>query len=267
MGNPTTPCTSARPVVLSIAGFDPTGGAGLTADLAVMHHMGVRGMAVATLITEQNSCGVRACHPLDAHVVAGQLKLLLDDVDIAAVKIGALGDADIVREVTAVLRERFRGPMVLDPVWHASSGTRLLSEPGVDCLASHLLSLATVVTANRMELETLTGMPVATAEQMEQAARWLARRETGWILAKGGHLDSGDTCTDLLCLGDRCFPLSHPRIPGDAPHGTGCALSSAIASGIALGMDVPAACLLAKETVFRWIQDAFPLGKGARFLL
>jgi hydroxymethylpyrimidine/phosphomethylpyrimidine kinase len=267
MGHPHPDSRTARPIVLSIAGFDPSGGAGLTSDLAVMQQMGVRGMAVATLITAQNSCEVRASHCLDAHVVAGQLNLLLDDVEIAAVKIGALGTADIVQEVAGILRQRFRGPIVLDPVLHASSGTRLLSEQGTSCLASQLVPLATVVTTNRMELETLTGSSITTLEQMEQAARWLASQGATWILAKGGHLDSGSSCTDLLCQSNQCIPISHPRIPGDAPHGTGCALSSAVASGIALGMDVPKACLLAKETVFRWIQDAFPLGKGARFLL
>ncbi len=267
MGDPHPASRPNRPVVLSIAGFDPSGGAGLTSDLAVMQQMGVRGMAVATLITEQNSCGVRASHFLDACVVAGQLNLLLDDVEIAAVKIGALGTADIVMEVAGILRERFRGPIVLDPVLHASSGTRLLSEQGVFCLASQLVPLATVVTTNRMELETLSGSSITTVEQMEQAARWLASRGAMWILAKGGHLNAGSLCTDLLCRNNRCIPMSYPRIPGEAPHGTGCALSSAIASGMALGMDVPRACLLAKETVARWIQGAFPLGKGTRFLL
>jgi hydroxymethylpyrimidine/phosphomethylpyrimidine kinase len=228
-----------RPAALSIAGTDPTGGAGIQADLQVFAVCGVHGMAVPTALIEQDSRGVRRVHAVFPSLVESQIHHCFEDSPPAAVKIGALATDDIVHAVARALERAGPAPLVLDPVLKSSSGAFLLERRGWDTLRGALLPRVTVLTPNLAEAGALLeAEPPATPDAMAGAARALRALGASWVLIKGGHL-AGDPIDVLVGEGEaRTF--RGKRVDAEV-HGTGCALSSAIAAGLARGMDVPAA--------------------------
>ena len=215
--------------VLSIAGTDPSGGAGISADLKTFSALGVFGTAVITAVVAQNTRGVSAVHQLSGEFVERQLRTLIDDVRIDAVKIGMLGTADVVRSVATALKESDLPLVVLDPVMVAKSGDRLLAADAVLALREDLLPHCDLVTPNLPEAADLLGEAEAVDEDTmrTQLAR-LAELAPGFLL-KGGHL-SGDSSVDLLSVDGKITRLTAPRIATKNTHGTGCTLSAAIAA-------------------------------------
>ncbi|MBC5783925.1 bifunctional hydroxymethylpyrimidine kinase/phosphomethylpyrimidine kinase [Ramlibacter sp. USB13] len=232
---------SAYPRVLSIAGSDSGGGAGIQADLKTFSALGCFGMTAITALTAQNTLGVRSIHAVPLDILADQIDAVVEDIGVDAVKIGMLHSADTVRTVAAALQRYGLRRVVLDPVMVATSGAKLIDETAIEVLVRELFPLATVVTPNLDEAALLVRRPLATEADMERAARELLERGAQAVLVKGGHL-AGDTVSDLL-LARGAAPqwLRAPRIATPNTHGTGCTLSSAIASHLALGADLPEA--------------------------
>ncbi len=262
--------STERPLTpLSIAGSDPSGGAGLQADLKVFLAHGLSAMAVPTALTVQAPSGVRRVHPLSGRHVKEQLVALLEDVRPAVVKLGLLPSAEVVRAVARALGPLTRKhiPIVIDPVLCASDGTRFLRKADVPVFVRQLVPLATVITPNLEEAAELTGRTVAEVEaDVEGTLQLLIRRGAQAALLKGGHR-SGDEAVDVLATKDEVTLLSVSRIPRRKNvHGTGCAFSAAIAAGLALGLDLDDAVGSAKVYVSRAIQTARRIGRGARQL-
>lgn len=253
-----------RPAVLSIAGTDPTGGAGLQADLQVFARCGVHGMAVPTALIEQDSRGVRRVHAVFPTVLEAQARACFEDAPPAAVKIGALATDDLVRIVAHLLACFGPVPAVLDPVLLSSNSVFLLERRGWDALRCELIPHVTIVTPNLAEAGVLLAqLPPTGVEAMERAARDLLRLGAPWVLLKGGHL-AGDP-VDVLVGRDRVKVLRGKRVDAHV-HGTGCALSSAIAAGLALGLDVPTAVDRAHAYLQAAIAMSEQRGKGRRTL-
>jgi len=250
-----------RPVALTIAGSDPSGGAGLQADLAVFAAFGVHGTSVATALTVQDTRGVRAVAPVAADVVRAQLDAVLGDFEVRAAKTGMLHRAEVVIAVA----ERLAGvALVVDPVAAASDGTALLDPDGIDAVRRLLVPIATIVTPNLREAELLVGRPVRDTAEMRVAARALVEGGARSALVKGGHL--ADDAVDVLYDGREFHELTAPRVDGGAVHGTGCALSAAIAAELAAGRELADAITEAKRFVTRAIAGATSIGHGARVL-
>ena len=253
------------PRLLTIAGSDSGGGAGIQADLKTFAAHGGYGMSVITALTAQNTREVRAVHAAPAAMVAAQIDAVLDDIGADAVKIGMLANAEIIRAVADRLRAHLAGtgvPVVLDPVMIAKSGDRLLRADAVAALAADLLPLATLVTPNLPELEALTGLPVGSEEERLRAARALSRAAGGpAVLAKGGHAEESEV-VDLLFEGGRVHRFAHPRLQTSSTHGTGCTLSSAIAARLGRGEELPRAVDGAIAYLAGAIAAAYPVGKG-----
>ncbi len=254
-----------RQAALTIAGTDPTGGAGIQADLQVFAHCGVHGMAVPTALIVQDSRGVRRVHAVFPTIVEEQLLACFEDAPPAAVKIGVLATDDIVRAVARILDRFGPPPTVLDPVLQGSGGgPPLLEQRAWDALRHELAPLVTLITPNLAEAgHLLGGEPPNSRASMEDAARELARLGAPWVLLKGGHLEGAPT--DLLVHGGTITPYTGKRADADL-HGTGCALSSAITAGLALGMDLPAAVARAHAYVQAAIATSEPRGRGRRTL-
>jgi hydroxymethylpyrimidine/phosphomethylpyrimidine kinase len=225
--------------VLVIAGFDPSGGAGVTADLKVVSSFGACGVSVITALTVQNTRGVSSVHPVDPGVVRAQMYSLLEDIEVHAVKIGMLGSPAVAKTVASVLSGLPAVlPVVLDPVLVSTSGAGLAGSGGLKAIIRELLPISTVVTPNLSEASALSGIDVQTIDDMKAAARIIAGKGAGSVLVKGGHLPDG--ATDVL-YHDGAYRLFKGKRYPAAVHGTGCRLSSAIAANIALGSGVPEA--------------------------
>ncbi|MCS7078955.1 MAG: bifunctional hydroxymethylpyrimidine kinase/phosphomethylpyrimidine kinase [Chloracidobacterium sp.] len=250
-------------VILSIAGLDPAGGAGLLADLKTVAAYGAHGVGVLTATTAQNTVGVKSFHPLPPEVVTAQLDALHEDLTIAAAKTGMLGTGAIVAAVADWLEANWRAPLVVDPVLVASSGHLLLELDAIATLKAKLLPLATVVTPNLPEAAELVGFPVETVNDMVRAARQLHAMGAQYVLVKGGHL-SGDA-TDVLFDGDEVHHFSGTRIVIET-HGTGCTLSAALATLLGGGLPVVDAVAQAKAYVRETMARAVQVGKGKRLL-
>lgn len=253
---------SQIPNVLAIAGSDPSGGAGLQGDLKTFAALRVNGCAVPTALTAQNSRGVHAVFRVPAEFVVRQLDVLFDDVEIHAVKIGMLGDAAVVTAVCDVLR-RYRPPhVVLDPVLRASAGGMLLDEAGLDAVRETLLPLVTVMTPNAEEAGALLRAPAPTTErEAEQAARALYELGANAVLVTGGHLLNELECADVLYTAETSRVFRAERMAGGT-HGTGCALSSAIAALLALGAPLGEACEAAQVFVGQAVRGGAALHVG-----
>lgn len=248
--------------VLTVAGSDPSGGAGIQADLKTLTALGVYGASAITAITVQNTRGVSDVMAVPASVVAAQMDAVLSDIGVDVVKTGMLGSIDVVRVVAA----RTQGvSLVVDPVILASDGRELLSSDGVRALLEELVPRAALVTPNVPEAERLTGVTIQTLEDAGRAAERLLERGAAAVLIKGGHLPGeGDEVVDLLRTLDGeevCF--SGPRVLTRAGHGTGCTLASAIAAGIAEGLTLRDAVRRARDYVEGALRAAPPLGGGA----
>ena len=233
------------PNVLSIAGSDPSGGAGVQADLKTFAALGVYGMAAITALTAQNTCGVTGVHAPGAAFVRVQLEAVFADVRVDAVKIGMAWDAPTIAAIADVLEAHRPPHVVLDPVMVAASGDRLLAREAEAALKTRLLSLADVVTPNLPEAEALLGRDLS----QEDAARALLELGPRAVLLKGGHAQGAESTDILVRSGHAPLVLSAPRIAGRAGHGTGCTLSAALAAFLALGADLPGAARAAKAYV------------------
>jgi hydroxymethylpyrimidine/phosphomethylpyrimidine kinase len=226
------------PNVLSIAGFDPSGGAGVLADIKTFAALRCHGLAAITAITAQNTQGVAEIHLVPAEFVAAQIDALFADIDIAAVKIGMLASPEIAKVVAQSLAEHRGPPAVLDPVLTASSGDKLAVGDVADALLRHLAPLVTLLTPNLAEAAFLAEAPVPTTlAGMHKLAEQLHARGFKTVLVKGGHLE-GATADDILFDGVSHHTFSAVRIATRNTHGTGCTLSAAIAANLALGLDL-----------------------------
>lgn len=223
------------PVALSIAGSDPSGGAGIQADLKTFSALGIYGCAAIAGLTVQNTQGVRAARALDPGFVVDQVTAVVDDIAVDATKLGMLTNADIAAAVADLLDSRRQdvGTIVLDPVMVATSGDALLAEDAVEVMRTRLMPLADVITPNVPETAVLLDeAPAASSDELADQAERLVRAGARAVLAKGGHLD-GDELTDLLVTSEGTIRLTSPRIRTRNTHGTGCTLSSAVAATVA----------------------------------
>jgi hydroxymethylpyrimidine kinase/phosphomethylpyrimidine kinase len=257
--------STARPDVLACAGLDPSGGAGLIADVHVLAELGARPVGVVTALTIQNTTGVVEWHPSDPEVVSHQLAFLLTDIEVKAVKIGMIGSLAIAKAIANALHLT-NAPVVWDPVAGPSLGNAAYHESFDDAVAALRPHLA-LVTPNARELAMLSRMPVTDLASAELAARALAQQLDAAVLIKGGHL-TGDEAIDVLIHTGGREELRGARIAnGEHVHGTGCALASAIAAYLAAGKGLAEACREAKHYVADRIADPVRPGRGAPAVL
>lgn len=240
---------------LTIAGSDAGGGAGIQADLKTFSAMGVYGASVITAVTAQNTKAVTAIHPIPDDIVAAQIKAVLDDIQIDAIKIGMLGTPSLIAAVADAL-SGYDGPIVLDPVMVAKSGDALLADSAIGALKSSLFERATVLTPNLPEAAKLVG---AGAPQAQALA--LLTLGVGAVLMKGGHA-RGEVCTDYLVSQGETHHFAAPRVETHNTHGTGCSYSSAIAAGLAQGLTVHDAVARAHDWLHQAILRADELDVG-----
>ena len=246
---------------LTIAGSDSSGGAGIQADLKTFGALGCYGMSAITALTAQNTTGVSAIQALTPAFVLEQIRVVLSDIGVDAVKIGMLFSADIIKAVAEGLKSFNVQQVVLDPVMVAQSGDKLLKEDAIEAIKTHLIPMATVVTPNIPEAAVLTGKPADAAIDMRQTARTLARQGSRAVLIKAGHLDGAQSIDILYLSGDdRFFEISGPRIDTVNNHGTGCTLSSAITAYLARGETLDTAVRKAK----RYIEGALKAAASYR---
>jgi len=238
------------PIALTIAGSDPSGGAGLQADLKTFHQHGVYGTAVVSLITVQSTRSVARVEVLDAELVAQQIDHLLADLRPGAAKTGALGSRAII-EVVAARAKDFGFPLVVDPVMVSKHGQRLLAPEAIEALVRELLPRCFLLTPNGPEAEALLGVEVKTVAQARDAARRLVDLGPRHVLLKGGHLEGAEV-VDVLCAGGVLHELRGPRLDSPHTHGTGCTVSAAITARLAQGASVEDAAAGA----FAWLQEA-----------
>jgi hydroxymethylpyrimidine/phosphomethylpyrimidine kinase len=253
----------APPVVLTVAGFDPSSGAGVTADIKTIAAHGCYGVACITALTVQSTAGVKRVEPVAAELVTETLEELVSDVDLAAVHIGMLGSGKVLKAVVDFLAQEKPPNIVLDPILKASSGADLLDSSGVKLLSEKLLPLAAVVTPNVSEASALTGMEVTNPEQMKAAAVRLHEMGAEAVVVTGGDLEKA---IDLLSFtskrGVQQEIFKSERQRSTSTHGTGCAFATAMACHLAHGRGLPESVLLAKAYVTAAISHAHPLGKG-----
>jgi hydroxymethylpyrimidine/phosphomethylpyrimidine kinase len=247
--------------LLIIAGSDPGAGAGLQQDLKVATLMGVYGLTAVTALTVQNSLGVQAVHPVAPEVLDAQLKAVLADFPVAAVKVGMLATAANVAVVAAHLDRLADIPLVLDPVLTAGAGGELLTEDGIAALITELFPWAALLTPNAPEAARLSGRAVDNPDGLEAAARRLQALGPAWVLATGGHL-AGDP-VDVLTDGKNAYHLPGLRLDAPHHHGSGCLLATAAAAGLAQGLAVPEAVNRARDLVQEALKHGLPLGQGA----
>ena len=262
---------SRPPRVLTIAGSDSGGGAGIQADLKTMLACGVHGMSVVTAVTAQNSIGVQGVWELPVAAVAAQFHSVVDDIGVDAVKTGMLASPELV-ETVANLIERLSVtvPVVIDPVGVSKHGDALLAPEAIEVMLAKLLPLATLVTPNLHEVAQLTGVTISSESMMRHGADALLAHGPKWVLIKGGHLTG--PAIDLLTNGEEEFRFEAERLDNRHTHGTGCTLASAIASFLAIQvtqnigpnvtLDLPRAVEQAKEFVTGAIKYGFALGSG-----
>ena len=250
-----------RPVALTIAGSDSSGGAGVEADLKTFEAHGVWGAAAVTGITAQNSLGVQASGGVAPELVRAQMASVVSDLDVAAAKTGMLVDAPTAMAVAETVRQLGIRPLVVDPILVSSHGDTLLDLDGIDVLREQLLPLATVVTPNLAEAAVLAQRAVDTRATMEEAASVIAGQGPPVVLVTGGHL-TGDSSADCLYVEGNISWLEAPRLSAVHTHGSGCVLSAAVTAGLAKGMEPADACVAAKHFTERAIAAGFPLGSG-----
>lgn len=254
---------ASPPVVLTIAGFDPSSGAGVTADVKTIAAHGCYGVACVTALTVQSTAGVRRVEAVSAQLVTETLEELSSDIEISAVHIGMLGSGKVVRAVSDFLARAELPNVVLDPIIKSSSGADLIDPSGVRLLIERLLPLATVTTPNADEAAALTGLTVTNLEQMRAAATRLHEMGAASAVITGGHMEKA---IDLLSFTSRRGPeqevFKSDRQESNSTHGTGCAFATAMACHLARGRGLPEAVLLAKAYVAAAISNAHPLGRG-----
>jgi hydroxymethylpyrimidine/phosphomethylpyrimidine kinase len=245
---------------MTIAGSDSGGGAGIQADLKTFSALGVFGTSTLTAITAQNTIGVTAVHEVPTDVVSAQIDAVMMDIGADAVKTGMLSSSAIVETVAEAIRRHGIENLVVDPVMVAKSGDRLLREEAIASIRDTLLPLAAVVTPNIPEAEDLTGRAIRTDDDVRRAAVSISAMGARAVVIKGGHRDGPPT--DLLYDGEQFREFTTERIPSMNTHGTGCTFASAVAAGLAHGLETPQAVARAKEYVTAAIRAAYPIGQG-----
>ncbi|MFZ3161652.1 MAG: bifunctional hydroxymethylpyrimidine kinase/phosphomethylpyrimidine kinase, partial [Rhodoferax sp.] len=250
------------PRVLSIAGSDSGGGAGIQADLKTFAALGCFGMTAITALTAQNTCGVRAIHPVPPDMLRAQIDAVLEDIGADAVKVGMLHSPEIVRTVAQAIDRHQLSRVVFDPVMVATSGAKLIDDPAIAVLVAELFPRTALITPNLDEAALLVGRPLASAQDMAQAAAELVARGARAVLLKGGHL-TGDKVIDVLleASGEPIW-MAAPRIDTANTHGTGCTLSSAIAAHLALGATLTQAVQQARDFVRQALQAGASVKTG-----
>jgi len=250
-------------VVLSIAGFDPSSGAGVTADIKTIAAHGCYGLSCITALTVQSTAGVRRVEAVSPELVSDTLDELDSDIAIAAVHIGMLGSSQIVQVVGDFLAKAGLPNIVLDPIMKSSSGADLIDPGGARLLIERLLPLATVVTPNLNEAAALTALPVTNLEQMRAASTKLHSMGAASVVVTGGHLEKAiDLLSFMSSRGVQQEVFKSGRQESNSTHGTGCAFATAISCHLARGRGLPEAVLLAKAYVAAAIANAHPLGHG-----
>ena len=254
--------STATPVfkAMTIAGSDSGGGAGVQADLKTFAALGVYGTSVLTAITAQNTVGVTAVHEIPTDVISAQIEAVITDIGANAVKTGMLSSSAIVETVAQELERYGIDNLVVDPVMVAKSGDSLLREEAVEALRLRLVPLARVVTPNIPEAEVLTGISITTGADVRRAAEAIVGMGAAGVVVKGGHLDG--PATDVFYDGSRFLEFTAERIDTVNTHGTGCTFASAVAAGLAGGLDPVSAVGQAKEFVTEAIRTSFPIGSG-----
>jgi hydroxymethylpyrimidine/phosphomethylpyrimidine kinase len=251
--------------VLTIAGSDPSGGAGIQADLKTFSALSCYGMSVITALTAQNTQGVTAVYPIPAKFITEQLDAIFADIKVDAIKIGMLHDVDVIKTVANKIKS-LTMHIVLDPVMVAKNGHTLLKNRAIKALQKNLFPLATIITPNIPEAELLLEQKIKTQKKMQQAAKALCENGLKAVLIKGGHLENTKQSADCLYIKatDNFHWLTDKRIKTKNTHGTGCTLSSAIASFLALGYDLLDAVTQAKKYLSQAILlgSEYSLGKG-----
>lgn len=252
---------NSPPIILTIAGSDSGGGAGIQADLKTFAAHGCYGMSVITALTAQNTMGVRAVMDATPEVIGAQMDAVLEDIGCDAVKIGMLSRIETVVAVADALERHGVGNIVLDPVMISKSGHRLLGADSIAAMKSRLFPIARLITPNLPEVEELTGFLPTTVEEIEEAARRLGDLTPGAVLVKGGHMES-DVVVDVLWDGSEVHRFESTRLSAIHTHGTGCTLSAAIACQLGLGHSLPEAVDRARHYLLAAIKAAYPIGQG-----
>ncbi len=253
--------TPAR--VLSIAGSDSGGGAGIQADMRTMALLGVHACTAVTAVTVQNTLGVTSFHEVPGDVVAGQIEAVVTDIGIQSAKTGMLASSGIIAAVAATWRRLgLTVPLVVDPVCASMHGDPLLAGEALETLRSQLFPLATLVTPNLDEVRLLVDIDVVDATSRRAAAKALHALGPQWVLVKGGHLRSSDRSCDLLYDGSSCYEFDSERLYTGNAHGGGDTLATAAACALAHGFTVPDAVGFAKRWVTECLRAAYPLGGG-----
>ncbi|MEA4872018.1 MAG: bifunctional hydroxymethylpyrimidine kinase/phosphomethylpyrimidine kinase [Synergistaceae bacterium] len=247
--------------VLTIAGSDCSGGAGIQADLKTMTAFGIYGMSVITALTAQNTTGVSGIIEVDPEFVAKQIDAVFTDIRPDAVKIGMVANSSLIRIISEKLKEYDAKNIVVDPVMVSTSGSRLLKDDAVDSLINDLIPLADIITPNIPETEVLSGIRIKDMESMAEGGRLIAKKAETGVLVKGGHF--GDRADDLLVTreGSEIWFYSE-RIDNPNTHGTGCTLSSAVACGLASDLSLEESVLAAKEYITDALKSGLDLGRG-----
>ncbi|MDD4702198.1 MAG: bifunctional hydroxymethylpyrimidine kinase/phosphomethylpyrimidine kinase [Desulfovibrio sp.] len=251
------------PNILTIAGSDSGGGAGIQADLKTIMALGGYGMSVITALTAQNGQGVTGIHAPDPDFVALQLHTVLDGFPVAAAKTGMLFSADIIRAVAPVLRRR-SFPLVVDPVSVSQSGSRLLQQDAVSALVNDILPGCDLLTPNTPEAEMLTNMTIENMDDVATAGEKLLQMGARAVLIKGGHMESSIVVTDCLCMeGQPPKALPQAKVDTTNNHGTGCTLSAAIAVGLGKGLPLQVAITRAQEYLNLALRRSYSPGQGS----
>lgn len=264
LASKTRKITLTTPVALTIAGSDSSGGAGIQADLKTFAALGVYGASAITALTAQNTKGVTGIHAVPAAFVTAQIDAVFSDLDVGAVKIGMVAQAESIDAIAAALSRWKPGHIVLDPVMVATSGDRLLAAEAVEALRTKLMPVASVITPNLPEAAALLDEPLARSEaEIESQGRRLLGLGCRAVLIKGGH-GEGTESIDYLVSADKAIALAAPRVATQNTHGTGCSLSSAVAASLAKGEDLETAVRNAKSWISAAITsaDRFSVGHG-----
>ena len=255
--------SSSTPIVLTIAGSDSGGGAGIQADIKAMSATGSFACSVITAITSQNTQGVSAIFPIPLDHVASQLDAVFSDLNVVAVKVGMLADSNIIKVVADKIKQSRPKHLVIDPVMVATSGDLLLEQSAISTLKEALIPLADIITPNLPEGAALTGKPVPESEaDMQDMVEELRALGAKAVLLKGGHLEQDENSNDLMILPTSTALISAKRFPTKNTHGTGCTLSSAIASYLAQGNELTQSVELGKRYISETIAHADQLNVG-----
>ncbi len=251
-----------RPVcVLTVAGSDSGGGAGIQADIRAITALGAFASCAVTALTAQNTCAVRAALGVDAEFVGAQIDAVMEDIRVDAAKTGMLGSPEVVEVVADRVRRYGIPHLVVDPVMVAQSGDRLVSDETARVIARSLLPEAVVVTPNLSEAAWLARMEIGSLADMREAARRVHGCGSRFVIVKGGHLEA-DEAVDVLFDGKTFEEFAGPRLPAGA-HGSGCTFAAAVATHLGMGLDIVAATAAAKDFTARAIRDALCPGKGS----